>query len=136
MPVKRKRRFWFGAFAVQDSKEANHFEVADCVAKRGVRPSDDLFRRHCFPSFLAGRGRAGLPGERRVDCEMVDVPRLAIAHAHPCRWGTFAGAYPLPPAQVVDPPDMPMRGVRGSILARASTEKRFVPAKILADAVR
>ena len=27
-----------------------------------------------------------------------------------------------------------MRGVRGSILARASTENRFIPAKILADA--
>jgi len=93
--LMRKRGFWFGAFAVQDSKEANHFEVADCVAKRGVRPSDDLFRCHCFPSFLAGRGRAGLPGERQVDCEMVDVPRLAIAH--PCRRGTFAGAYPCTP---------------------------------------
>jgi len=59
--LKRKRGFGFGAFAVQDSKEADQFEVADCVAKRGVRPSDDLFGCHCFPSFLAGRGRAGLP---------------------------------------------------------------------------
>jgi len=59
--LMRKRGFGFGAFAVQNSKEANHFEVADCVAKRGVRPSDDLFGCHCFPSFLAGRGRAGLP---------------------------------------------------------------------------
>jgi hypothetical protein len=66
--LKGKRRFWFGAFAVQDSKEANHFEVADCVAKRGVRPSDDLFVCHCFLSFLPGRGRAGLPVKGGLVC--------------------------------------------------------------------
>jgi len=66
--LNRKRGFWFGAFVVQDSKEANHFEVPDCVAKRGVRPSDDLFRCHCFPSFLAGRGRAGLPVKGGLVC--------------------------------------------------------------------
>ena len=72
--LKSKRGFWFGAFAVQDSKEADHFEVADCVAKRGVRPCDDLFRCHCFPSFLAGRGRAGLPVKGGLVCNRQRVP--------------------------------------------------------------